>query len=47
VLWITHTLAWGSSYYLPAIPGEPTANALGLSRIMVFGCSPELRLELP
>lgn len=33
----TQILAWGSSYYLPAILAEPTAEGLGLSRTMVFG----------
>jgi len=33
----TQTLAWGSSYYLPAILAEPIAEGLGLSRAMVFG----------
>jgi len=33
----TQTLAWGSSYYLPAILAEPIADGLGLSRAMVFG----------
>jgi MFS family permease len=36
-LGITQTLAWGSSYYLPAILAEPIAEGLGLSRAMVFG----------
>ena len=31
------TLAWGSSYYLPAILADPIAQGLGLSRTMVFG----------
>ena len=31
------TLAWGSSYYLPAILADPIANGLGLSRTVVFG----------
>jgi MFS family permease len=31
------TLAWGSSYYLPAILGDPIAHGLGLSRTTVFG----------
>ena len=30
-------LAWGSSYYLPAILAEPIAQGLGLSRAIVFG----------
>jgi MFS family permease len=33
----TQTLAWGSSYYLPAILAEPIAQGLGLSRAIVFG----------
>jgi predicted MFS family arabinose efflux permease len=33
----TQTLAWASSYYLPAILAEPIAEGLGLSRAMVFG----------
>jgi MFS family permease len=33
----TQALAWGSSYYLPAILAEPIAEGLGLSRAMVFG----------
>jgi MFS family permease len=33
----TQTLAWGSSYYLPAILAEPIAGGLGVSRSMVFG----------
>ena len=31
------TLAWGSSYYLPAILADPIAAGLGLSRTAVFG----------
>jgi hypothetical protein len=31
------TLAWGSSYYLPAILADPIAADLGLSRTVVFG----------
>jgi MFS family permease len=31
------TLAWGSSYYLPAILADPMADGLGLSRTVVFG----------
>ncbi len=30
-------LAWGSSYYLPAILADPIADGLGLSRTAVFG----------
>jgi len=31
------TLAWGSSYYLPAILADPIAHGLGLSRTTMFG----------
>src|SRR5215472_18282854 len=31
------TLAWGSSYYLPAILADPIAHGLGVSRTTVFG----------
>jgi MFS family permease len=31
------TLAWGSSYYLPAILADPIARGLGLSRTAIFG----------
>src|SRR5467141_336412 len=31
------TLAWGSSYYLPAILADPIAHGLGLSRTTIFG----------
>ena len=31
------TLAWGSSYYLPAILADPIADGLGLSPTVVFG----------
>src|SRR5438105_9559509 len=31
------TLAWASSYYLPAILADPIADALGVSRTVVFG----------
>src|ERR1700726_4144073 len=31
------TLAWGSSYYLPAILAEPITQDLGLSRTTIFG----------
>jgi MFS family permease len=31
------TLAWGSSYYLPAILADPIADGLSLSRTVVFG----------
>jgi MFS family permease len=33
----TQTLAWGSSYYLPAILAQSIATGLGLSRATVFG----------
>ncbi|MBV8092807.1 MAG: hypothetical protein JOZ17_10350 [Acetobacteraceae bacterium] len=36
-LGITQTLAWGSTYYLPAIIADPVANDLGLSRALFFG----------
>ena len=32
------TLAWGSSYYIPAILAVPMARDLGLSTAWVFGC---------
>jgi MFS family permease len=31
------TLAWGSSYYLPAILADPVAQGTGVSRTVVFG----------
>lgn len=37
VLGTTQTLAWGSSYYLPAILAAPIAEDLGLSGALVFG----------
>ncbi len=37
VLGTTQTLAWASSYYLPAILAAPIAEDLGLSRALVFG----------
>src|ERR1700730_13617461 len=36
-LGMAQTLAWGSSYYLPAILADPIAHGLGLSRTIVFG----------
>ena len=36
-LGVAQTLAWGSSYYLPAILADPIADGLGVSRAMVFG----------
>jgi MFS family permease len=37
VLGVAQTLAWGSSYYLPAILADPIAGGLYLSRTVVFG----------
>ena len=37
VLGSTQTLAWGSSYYLPAVLGAPIAAGLGLSTSVFFG----------
>jgi hypothetical protein len=31
------TLAWGSSYYLPAILADPISAGLGISRPLFFG----------
>lgn len=33
----TQTLAWGSSYYLPAILGDPIAAGLGIPKSLFFG----------
>ena len=33
----TQTIAWASSYYMPAILGRPIANALHLSESVFFG----------
>ncbi len=33
----SQTVAWGSSYYLPAILAEPMARGLGLAPSSVFG----------
>jgi MFS family permease len=33
----TQTLAWASSYYLPAVLADPIAQGLSLSRMTVFG----------
>jgi MFS family permease len=38
VLGVTQTLAWGSSYYLPAILADPIAAGLAVSRSWFFGC---------
>src|SRR6476646_8071528 len=37
VLGTTQTLAWASSFYLPAILGVPIANALGIAPTLFFG----------
>jgi hypothetical protein len=37
VLGSTQTLAWASSYYLPAILGDPIARDLGVPSWWVFG----------
>lgn len=36
-LGITQTLAWGSTYYLPAVFAEPVCEGLGVSRTLFFG----------
>jgi MFS family permease len=36
-LGITQTLAWGSTYYLPAVFADPICNALNLPRVWFFG----------
>ena len=36
-LGITQTLAWGSTYYLPAVLADPMAGTLHLSRTWIFG----------
>ncbi len=36
-LGITQTLAWGSTYYLPAVMADPIAEGLHLSRTWFFG----------
>lgn len=38
ILGITQTLAWGSTYYLPAVFADPVCEALGISRAWFFGC---------
>ena len=38
VLGTTQTLAWASSYYLPAILADPIAAGLGLPKAVFFGC---------
>ena len=37
VLGTTQTLAWASSYYLPAILANPIAAGLGVSKALFFG----------
>ncbi|MCR0982340.1 MFS transporter [Roseomonas populi] len=36
-LGITQTLAWGSTYYLPAVFADPVCEALGMPRTLFFG----------
>ena len=36
-LGLTQTLAWGSTYYLPAIFADPVSGELGLPRAWFFG----------
>ena len=36
-LGITQTLAWGSTYYLPAVFADPIATALDVPRVWFFG----------
>ena len=36
-LGITQTLAWGSTYYLPAVFADPVSTGLGVSRVWFFG----------
>ena len=36
----TQTIAWASSYYLPAILAAPIARDLGLAPTYVFGALP-------
>ena len=37
VIGTTQTLAWGSSYYLPAILADPIAAGLGVEESLFFG----------
>jgi hypothetical protein len=41
------TLAWASSYYLPAILADPIAWELGLSRTTLFGLFSGALVSLP
>jgi MFS family permease len=36
-LGVTQTLAWGSTYYLPAVFADPVSRELGMSRVWFFG----------
>ena len=36
-LGITQTLAWGSTYYLPAVFADPISATLNLPRVWFFG----------
>ncbi|TMJ54985.1 MAG: MFS transporter [Alphaproteobacteria bacterium] len=38
VIGTTQTLAWASSYYLPAVRADPIAAGLGLPKALFFGC---------
>jgi hypothetical protein len=38
VIGTTQTLAWASSYYLPAILADPIAAGLGVAKPLFFGC---------
>ena len=38
VIGTTQTLAWASSYYLPAILADPIAAGLGVPKALLFGC---------
>jgi MFS family permease len=38
VIGTTQTLAWASSYYVPAILADPIAAGLGVSKAWFFGC---------
>jgi MFS family permease len=38
VIGTTQTLAWASSYYLPAILADPIAAGLGVPKAVFFGC---------
>ena len=38
VIGTTQTLAWASSYYLPAVLADPIAAGLGVPKALFFGC---------